>query len=130
MTLRRPLHFGDGLVSLSPMEEGLRAVSGAEFAPVDQAPDWRRLDPILDAVRTLFPDIETRGKREWMGPRPSLPDSLPAIGASARHPDVLFACGHGQLGLTLSALTGKLIAQAARRETTDVDLWNYRPDRF
>lgn len=128
--LRRPVHFGDRLVSFSPMEEGLRVVSGAEFAPLDQPANWRRLEPLLAATRDLFPEAETRENRPWMGARPSLPDSLPAIGASTRHADVLFACGHGQLGLTLAPITAKLIGQLATGEHPDVDLVPYHPDRF
>src|SRR3546814_17440483 len=47
-----------------------------------------------------------------MGHRPCLPDSLPVIGDSAWHQGPWFAFGHGHLGLTASAKTGKLIAEA------------------
>ena len=128
--LGRPISFGDRLVSMSPMEEGLRIASGAEFAPADQAADWSRIEPLLSAVRELFPSVSTEGYRPWMGPRPSLPDSIPAIGASKRHPEVLFACGHGQLGLTLSAVTARLLGDLASGSRPDIDMAPYSPDRF
>src|SRR3546814_1057828 len=48
----------------------------------------------------------------WMGHRPCLPDSLPVIGESAWHQGLWFAFGHGHLGLTASAKTGKRVAEA------------------
>lgn len=128
--LSRPVNFADRLVGFTPMDDGMRVVSGAEFAPVDAPADPRRIEPLLEAARDLFPDVATEGMRPWMGPRPSLPDSLPAIGAFASRRDVLFACGHGQLGLTLSAFTGELIADLATGVAPAVDPEPYRPDRF
>lgn len=128
--LTHSVHFGDQLVSVTPMEHALRAVSGAQFAPVDEPADWRRLKPIVKAVREQFPHANMEGITQWMGPRPSLPDSLPAIGASKKHPDVLFACGHGFVGLTLSAVTGEIVADLATARTPVIDVRAYNPDRF
>jgi D-amino-acid dehydrogenase len=45
-----------------------------------------------------------------MGRRPSTPDSLPVIGTHPGDERILFAFGHGHLGLTLSAVTARHIA--------------------
>jgi D-amino-acid dehydrogenase len=45
-----------------------------------------------------------------MGFRPSMPNSLPVIGASPLVSHAYVACGHGHLGMTLGAVTGTLIA--------------------
>ena len=42
--------------------------------------------------------------------RPSLPDSLPAIGAARDDARVFYAFGHGHLGLTQSAATAQIVA--------------------
>jgi len=65
----------------------------------------------------------------WMGARPSTPDSLPVIGRSRRHRNVLYAFGHGHLGLTFGAVTGAIIGSLARDETPNLDIAPYRPDR-
>ena len=65
-----------------------------------------------------------------MGPRPSTPDSLPVIGAHPEHPGVLFATGHGTLGLTLSAITAEIVGDLATGRVPDFDVAPYRPDRF
>ena len=65
-----------------------------------------------------------------MGSRPAMPDSRPVIGRSLRHPNVLFAFGHDQIGIALGGITGKLIAELAAGRPPSVDLAPYRPDRF
>lgn len=44
-----------------------------------------------------------------MGFRPSLPDSIPVIGRSSKSPHLVYAFGHGHLGLTQSAGTAELV---------------------
>lgn len=128
--LRQPVHFGDRMIGFTPMEEGMRAITGAEFASPDAPANWKRVDPILAATREFFPGIDTSEAKPWMGARPALPDSLPAIGPSARSRDVVFACGHGHLGLTLSAVTGELVADLATGRQPAIDVEPYSPDRF
>jgi D-amino-acid dehydrogenase len=65
-----------------------------------------------------------------MGHRPTLPDSLPVLGPSPKHANVLFAFGHAMLGLTMAAATGEIIAKLAASADPGIDLTPYRPDRF
>ena len=65
-----------------------------------------------------------------MGARPTTPDSMPVIGLSQRHPQIGFACGHGMLGLTLAAVTARLVADQLREVEPELDLTPYTPDRF
>ena len=53
---------------------------------------------------------ERPGAVRWMGCRPSMPDSLPVLGRSPVHRSVYFAFGHGHLGLTGAAASGRIIA--------------------
>jgi D-amino-acid dehydrogenase len=66
----------------------------------------------------------------WMGHRPSLPDSLPVIGASRRSPDVIYAFGHGHIGMVSAPMTGKLVADLVAGEPTSIDIAPFRPGRF
>ena len=128
--LKTAVHYGDRLISMTPMTGGLRVSSGAELADVDAAPDWKRRDVVIEGARALFPDLDDSGATRWMGPRPSTPDSLPVIGAHPEHPGVLFATGHGTLGLTLSAITAEIVGDLATGRVPDFDVAPYRPDRF
>jgi D-amino-acid dehydrogenase len=52
-----------------------------------------------------------------MGHRPSMPDSVPVVSRSRKHPAIFYAVGHGHYGLSWSAKTaravGELIGEAA-----------------
>ena len=58
----------------------------------------------------FLPGLATSGGTEWMGFRPSMPDSLPVISPAGTSADVIYAFGHGHLGLTQSAGTAELVA--------------------
>jgi D-amino-acid dehydrogenase len=65
-----------------------------------------------------------------MGFRPSLPDSLPAIGFSRESRNIVYAFGHGHLGLTQSAATGRLVADLLAGAPPAIDLTPFSPQRF
>jgi D-amino-acid dehydrogenase len=65
-----------------------------------------------------------------MGFRPSLPDSLPAIGALPGRPHVICAFGHGHLGLTQSAGTGELVGDLLTGQNPGIDVKPFSPARF
>ena len=65
-----------------------------------------------------------------MGFRPSLPDSLPVIGPSRATPRVIYAFGHGHLGLTQSAATGRIVADLLAGRAPAVALNALRAGRF
>ena len=115
---------------MTPMEEGLRVGGTVEFAGVDAAANYARTDKLLSVARRVLPGLSETVSSRWMGCRPSLPDSLSVIGRSPRHASVYFAFGHGQLGLTQGAITGKLISEMVRSRSTTIDVGPYRVDRF
>jgi len=59
-----------------------------------------------------------------------MPDSLPVIGRSSRHQNVLYAFGHGHLGLTQAAATGRLIRDLVFGQNPAIDLEPFDPQRF
>ena len=89
-----------------------------------------RADAMLTKAARLMPGLKTTGGRQWMGYRPSLPDSLPAIGFSRASRNIAYAFGHGHLGLTQSAGTGKLVAELLTGATPSTDLAPFSPQRF
>ena len=115
---------------MTPMAMGLRLAGTAEFAAIDAAPDYRRADCLAEHARALFGRLDTRGASRWMGQRPSTPDSLPIIGRSARHANVIYAFGHGHLGLALAATSGRLVADIACGAPPAVALEPFQIGRF
>ena len=129
--LTRPVGFPEKDCVLSPMHDGITVVSGDELAGLTAPPDFRRIRSLLPFVNQVLPGTRTQTvQREWMGHRPSTPDSMPVIGRSPRCRDVLYAFGHGHLGLTLSAITAQLIAGLASDRAAPFDLNPYRINRF
>ena len=59
-----------------------------------------------------------------------MPDSLPVIGRAPGHDNAYLAFGHGHLGLSMGAVTGRIIADLAAGRAPPVDLTPYRPERF
>jgi len=128
--LKRQLVFSRHGFVVTPLEDGIRVGGAVEFAGLERAPNYARSKAMLEKAQRFMPGLNGSGGREWMGYRPSLPDTLPVIGASPGAPNVLYAFGHGHLGLTQSAATGRLIADLVSGQAPAIDLSPFRPDRF
>ncbi len=128
--LRRAVVFPERGFVLAPMLDGIRLTSGVELAGLDAPPDFSRIRRLLPAAREALPGLSDRITREWLGYRPSTPDSLPVIGRSPHSRTVFYAFGHQHLGLTLGAITGRLIAASVAGQQPEIDLTPYRADRF
>ncbi|MDP6813111.1 MAG: FAD-binding oxidoreductase [Alphaproteobacteria bacterium] len=130
LDIRLPMLISSLGFGVTPMEDGLRLAGTVEFGGTEAPPNYRRADAILTHARRLFPDLAVDGAEKWMGHRPSMPDSLPVIAQSPRFPSAHFAFGHGHLGLSLAAVTGRIIADLADGETPPIDATPFRVDRF
>jgi D-amino-acid dehydrogenase len=128
--LRRAIMSADRSIAVTHMAEGIRATGVAEFAPPDAAPDMANARMIQRHAQALLPGLKGEPASQWMGPRPSHPDSKPVIGRSPHHANVIFAFGHDHIGLALAGITGKLVAELAAGKPPSVDLAPFRPDRF
>ena len=128
--LRRPTTLGEFGLVLAPMRDGMRLTSGSEFNAVDAPPDFRRIRRLIPEARKALPGLDGEVTREWVGNRPSTPDSLPILGRSEQLPNLTFNVGHGHIGLTLSARTGRLVADLISGRTPGIDLSAFRAERF
>lgn len=130
----RPILDASAKFVSTPMETGLRMAGTVEFAGLDAPPDWRRAEHLMTLGRRLFPGLApTYGEGRvlrWMGFRPSMPDSLPVIGRSSACADVVYAFGHGHVGLASAARTGMAVADLIARRPPAFDLAPFAPTRF
>ncbi|MPT24776.1 MAG: FAD-dependent oxidoreductase, partial [Starkeya sp.] len=101
--LRRQLTFGGHGFVVTPLSTGIRVGGAVELGGLKAAPNFKRSEAMLTKAARFLPGLRTEGGKQWMGFRPSLPDSLPVIGPATASPRVLYAFGHGHLGLTQSA---------------------------
>jgi glycine/D-amino acid oxidase-like deaminating enzyme len=124
-----PTIFEENFVVVTRFTNGLRATSFLEFGNPDSPPDTRKWDRLEKHTREL--GIPMTGPLErWMGPRPTLPDYLPAIGRMKKNPRVLYAFGHQHLGLTMAAITAEIVEAVATGATPPILIEAFRVERF
>lgn len=131
---RIPTTDASGKFIATPMEMGLRVAGTVEFAGLTAAPNWKRAHVLYTHARKLLPALAPASSEEryskWMGFRPSIPDSLPVIGRATRTPDVIYAFGHGHLGMTGAPMTATLVSELLAGEKTSIDISPFAPNRF
>jgi D-amino-acid dehydrogenase len=130
LQLPMPVHVSDAKVFVTPMEMGVRVAGQAEFSGIYAEPDYQRAQVLETHMKRMFPQVRTVDSTRWMGRRPSMPDSLPVIGASVKQRNVYYAFGHGHLGLCGGAPTGRLIADLVAGRPPAIDLTPFRVNRF
>jgi D-amino-acid dehydrogenase len=130
LQLPMPVHVSDAKVFVTPMEMGVRVAGQAEFAGIYAEPNYQRAAVLEIHMKRMFPQVRMADSTRWMGRRPSMPDSLPVIGASVKQKNVYYGFGHGHLGLCGGAPTGRLIADLVGGRRTAIDLTPYRVNRF
>lgn len=128
--LRRQLIFGGHGFVITPLSSGIRVGGAVELGGLRRPPNYARSKAMLAKAARFLPGLRTEGGREWMGFRPSLPDSLPVIGGSSRSPRVVYAFGHGHLGLTQAAGTARLVSDLVAGRMPAIPLDPFCPRRF
>jgi D-amino-acid dehydrogenase len=128
--LNHTVYDSDNRYVLAPMANGVRLTTGAEFAHRDAPPTPVQLERIEPLARRFFPLAGRVDAFPWMGSRPCTSDMLPIIGPAPRHKNLWFAFGHAHHGLTMAAVTGRLIAEMITGEAPFTDPSPYRVDRF
>lgn len=130
LDLRCQVTFGGHGFVISRLSTGIRVGGAVELGGLSLPPNYKRSEAMLRKAKAFLPGLKTEGGRQWMGFRPSLPDSLPAIGRSRASPHVIYAFGHGHLGLTQSAGTARLVADLLTDARPTLDLTPFSPQRF
>lgn len=128
--VKRQLIFsGHGFV-VTPLSTGLRVGGAVELGGLDRPPNFARSRAMLEKAGHFLPGLDPSSGRQWMGFRPSMPDSLPVIGRSRLSANVVYAFGHGHLGLTQAAATGHLIRDLVLGQVPAIDPGPFSPQRF
>ena len=128
--LRTQVTFGGHGFVVARLTSGVRVGGAVELGGLDLPPNFMRSEAMLQKAQAFLPGLKPEGGTQWMGHRPSLPDSLPAIGASRATPRVVYAFGHGHLGLTQSPGTARLVADLVTGARPPIDLHPFSPQRF
>lgn len=128
--LRTQVTFGGHGFVVTRLSTGIRVGGAVELGGLKLPPNYRRSEAMLKKAQTFLPGFKSEGGVQWMGFRPSLPDSLPAIGRARATGRVVYAFGHGHLGLTQSAGTARLVADLLTGQRPAIDIQSFSPQRF
>jgi len=85
----------------------------------------------MKKTKKILPGLaNSRSDDKWMGFRPSLPDSLPVIDYSTKSKRVIYAFGHGHLGLTQAAGTAELVRDLVIGKRPEINISAFSVKRF
>lgn len=130
VSVNRPLVLADRGVVVTALKPGLRLGGWTELGGTELPPNparWSKMRAITDAV---LPGLRGARATEWMGHRPSMPDSIPVLSRSTKHPAVFYALGHGHYGLSWSAKTARVMGELISGETPDSTYAAHSMKRF
>ncbi len=131
---RTPLMPSDGKMSVTMTARGLRCAGQVEIAGLEAAPNWKRAEILRDHLIGAFPalprDLPAERVKFWMGHRPSMPDGLPCIGPARASADIVYAFGHGHVGLVSAPRSARLVVQMLTGQPTEIDVGPFDPRRF
>ncbi|MGH1427379.1 MAG: NAD(P)/FAD-dependent oxidoreductase [Arenicella sp.] len=114
----------------SSMEGGLRSAGTAEFSGAKVKPNFKRASLLKKLTKKMLPDLQEDQSTQWMGVRPSFPDSLPCLCELPQHQGLFTAFGHSHYGLSMAPGTGEVLADLITNTVPAMNLNPYHPDRF
>jgi len=109
-------------VAVTRLGERIRVGGTAELAGYNLKLRDARRETLEHVVTDLFPRGGDVTRAEfWCGLRPMTPDGTPLIGPT-RYPNLFLATGHGTLGWTMAAGTGRVLADVIGGRKPEIPL--------
>ncbi|HQR77840.1 MAG TPA: D-amino acid dehydrogenase [Burkholderiaceae bacterium] len=109
-------------VAVTRLGNRIRVGGTAELAGYSLKLREARRATLEHVVTDLFPGGGDLARATfWCGLRPMTPDGTPVIGPT-RYPNLWLATGHGTLGWTMAAGTGRVVADLLSGRTPEIDL--------
>ena len=117
-------------VAVTRLGDRIRVGGTAELAGYSLALHDGRRRTLEHVVTDLFPRGGDVAKASfWCGLRPMTPDGTPIIGATPIS-NLFLSTGHGTLGWTMAAGTGRLMADIISGRPTDIDIHGLTMARY
>jgi glycine oxidase len=116
---------------LVPRDDGRVLVgSTEEDAGFDTTTTAEAIAGLLRFATELVPALGSAGVEKcWAGLRPGSADGWPTLGRLPGWDNLWVAAGHFRAGLSLSAATGQVMAEALAGQPPSIPLEPFRPDR-
>jgi D-amino-acid dehydrogenase len=116
-----------------PLGRNLRVAGTAEFAGHDLTLPAGRVENLVRLLSRTYPEIAARVSRDdiepWTGLRPMSADGVPIVSHTPIG-NLFLNTGHGHLGWTMAAGSGRALADVVMGRTPAIDLAPYALDRF
>ena len=117
-------------VAVTRLGDRIRVGGTAELAGYSLALREARRGTLNHVLTDLFPGAGDVARGEfWTGLRPMTPDGTPVVGGSP-YPNLYLATGHGTLGWTMAAGTGRVMADLMSGKPTGINLDGLTVDRY
>ena len=128
---RRPLLLKERSVCVTAWGSGFRLGSTMEFSGYDTSLNRTRLDALERAAGEYMREPPIGARREqWYGWRPMTWDDLPILGRAPGYDNLWLATGHGMLGVSMSMVSGRLLADLLTEHEPIIDPAPYSAMRF
>lgn len=122
--------FGDAAY-IAPKGESIIVGATREDAGFDIQVTEKGTSALYETALKFIPTLrENKRENAWAGLRPGTPDRGPILGAAPNWQNVILATGHNSVGIMLSPLTGKAIAELVTTGYTPEVIRPFSPERF
>ncbi|MGQ1787169.1 MULTISPECIES: NAD(P)/FAD-dependent oxidoreductase [unclassified Saccharicrinis] len=133
LPLNTPMILTNEKIAISPFADMVRIGSGMEFNGQLNRYDYKRIQGILDATKTVipsFPYYRAHKLKLQQGLRPLTPDGIPIIGRTQKYGNLTVAAGHAMMGMSLAPITGQIVTEqiAGMKPSFNMDMLS--PDRY
>ena len=130
---RIPTILSEAKVAITPMGQDLRIGGTLELSGLSQNINQKRVQGIIESISKYYRNVEVPFNKEtriWKGYRPCTPDGMPYIGQSDNLSNLFVGTGHGMMGLSLGAVTGKLLSEIITDQQPIIKTEPFRLNRF
>ncbi|MFZ5750704.1 MAG: D-amino acid dehydrogenase [Pseudomonadota bacterium] len=117
-------------IAITRLGDRIRVGGMAEIAGFDHSLNPRRRATLEHSVEDLFGGAGDQSRATfWCGLRPMTPDGTPVVGRSTIG-NLFLNTGHGTLGWTMAAGSGKALADIISGRATEIDTSDLGYDRY
>ena len=130
---RIPTILSEAKVAITPMGNDLRVGGTLELSGLSPNISQSRVQGIIESVPQYYKNMPMNLIERtpvWQGYRPCTPDGMPYIGKSSYITNMTIGTGHGMMGLSLGAATGKILSQLVNNEQTMIAIDPFMIERF
>ena len=118
-------------IAITRLGDTIRVAGIAHLTDFNKELRAKSLESLKQGIDRLFPNSyeQTNDLNFWTGFRPSTPDSTPIIGPTP-YSNLYLNTGHGTLGWTMSAGSGKLLANLISGSEPEISLEGIDMSRY